>query len=117
MGEPVHLIHKYSVDEAKVAAVKKRVTGGTELMYCNGVERIAINDSGPRKMVNYRTQLVTSLAGWRPGEPYTIELLHLLLFTSSVTHPLTSAKPPCSLRHGGLRLSPRRLTEAQGRRC
>jgi hypothetical protein len=48
MGEPVHLIHKYSVDEAKVAAVKKRVTGGTELMYCSGVERIAIDDSGLR---------------------------------------------------------------------
>lgn len=67
MGEPVHLIHKYSVDEAKVAAVKKRVTGGTELMYCSGVERIAIDDSGPRRMVSCRTQLVTSLAGWSPG--------------------------------------------------
>lgn len=30
------------MEEAKVAAVKKRVTGGTDLMYCSGVERIAI---------------------------------------------------------------------------
>lgn len=50
----VHLIQKYSADEAKVAAVKKRVTGGTELMYCNGVERIAIDDSKSETMDNRR---------------------------------------------------------------
>lgn len=49
----VHLIQKYSVDKAKVAAVKKRVTGGTELMYCNGVERIAMTDDSKSGMVRY----------------------------------------------------------------
>jgi hypothetical protein len=54
MTEPVdHLIQKYSMDKAKVAAVKKRVTGGTELMYCSGVERIAIDDSKSGKMAGY----------------------------------------------------------------
>jgi len=51
----VHLIQRYSIDEAKVAAVKQRVTGGTELMYCSGVERIAI---GVTSQKNRRVWLV-----------------------------------------------------------
>lgn len=100
----VHQIQRYKEVAATVAATKPRVTGGVEVRYWSGVDRMAI-PKGSWKSLGHKCCKLRLLCPYLFKKRSRVVLRQLTLF------------PSCHHLHGRLQLSSRGFAQAQGRCC